>query len=425
MSCMDAYNLSNFGWDHTKIPANLLDICKHLPRWDKLKFLRNPQYVGSHEIYFPHSYLHDISGNEFMPAFEKGTLHNDNGGYAQIYKSKRAIYTPIGDKYGNVRLTRTCEFSEICIKEVHLHVDPDEGVKGYEDEINAILYEAYLHALICKTLERFDKDLVNYVPHLFEVLSITSSGEIAKDVTEIESIWMSMEFLEGTTLEKFLRKVFHENSKETNTAILKDILIQLAFLLNVLQDNLQFNHRDMKINNVFVRVHPEGTWSRKVPIPGIEHVYECKVDIVLLDFGFSCIACGSGFTNPRATLLGAGSFFRPDDDCMKRGRDLAQFLYSLHCCFPLQEFILPGLFDILHDAILAERNGKIYDLWMGVDAAGNPLVHTILPKSIKYNNGIYYFLRDNCVNITGCEPQRLLQKLLGGPVRAAGGAGAV
>ena len=147
-------------------------------------------------------------------------------------------------------------------------------------------------------------------------------------------------------------------------------------------------------------------------VPGIGS-FECTVDMVMLDFGFSCIACGSGFINPRASLLGAGSYFRPDDDCLKKGRDLAQFLYSLHCFYPLQAAVTPAFFAILHAALKATRRDRTYDLLMGVDSIGTPLVHATLPRVLKYNNGIYLFLRDNAVDIPGCEPLALATAIFG------------
>jgi hypothetical protein len=73
------------------------------------------------------------------------------------------------------------------------------------------------------------------------------------------------------------------------------------------------------------------------------------------------------------------------------------------------------MFDLLHNAMRAERRGilmpRVYDLYMGLDATGNPLSHTSLPKSIQYNDGIYIFLRDNSVDVPGCTPARLISAL--------------
>jgi serine/threonine protein kinase len=284
--------------------------------------------------------------------------------------------------------------------------------REFIDEINAILYEAYLHALLDVTLER--AGIRGFVPRLHEVVGLSISGEPLTSPVELDTIWMTMEFMDGCTLEKYIGFKFRSGTVASNTVLIKEILLQLAHVLNVLQAKLLFNHRDLKINNLYVRLHDDIDWRKWLLIPGIGRL-ECRTDLVMIDFGFSCIACGSGFSKPRSTLLGAGVYFTPDDDCLKKGRDLAQFLYSLHCAFPLQNYISKPLYDMIHTAMLAEKRGRLmtrtYDLFMGVDAAGNPTIHSKLPGSIKYNDGIYLFLKDNGVDVPGCEPVAILTAL--------------
>lgn len=345
-----------------------------------------------------------------MPAIEKGEIHNDNGGYSSVYLAQRSIYKPEGDLSGVVSLTRKKPFDEICIKEIVVQVDHTESEKEYIEEINAILYEAYLHALIDITLQK--AGLSRAVPHLHEVVALSTTGARAIHPNEIDAIWMTMEFMNGCTLEKYLQRKFASGTKESNTEILRDVLIQVANILQILQSKLLFNHRDLKLNNLYVRYHDDATWTHKINVAGLgEHT--CTLDIVMIDFGFSCIACGSGFVNPRATLLGAGSYFRSEHDCLKKGRDLAQLLYSLHCSFPLQNIVTRDFFNVIHGAMKAERRstGTTYDLFMGLDAVGTPLICGTLPKSIKYNNGIYIFLRDNLIDVPGCEPSIFLRAL--------------
>lgn len=398
------FNLTVFGWDGLSIPSNLKQICKHLPKWSQLKFLRDACIVGEHQLHFPHAYFHDTSGTPFMPAFEKGELINDNGGYAEIYKARRSIYAPEGSIYGSVRLNRVKEFEDICIKEIVLSAseDADENLK----EINAILYEAYLHALLYRSLD--NAGLQSIVPKIYEIVATSTTGAPAVSPAEIASIWINMELLEGTTLDKWLQVKFRNTTRAANSALLRKILIQLATILDHLQSTLEFNHRDLKVNNVFVRHHAT-PWSRTIGAATFD------IDLVLIDFGFGCVACGSGFPNPRGTLLGAGNYFRPEDDCLKVGRDLAHFLYSLHCLFPLEELLERDFYSQLHSAMRATRGARTYDLWMGVDAIGNPLVGP-RPRIIRFNNGIYHFLRDGCSEVPGCAPRAILSALGAGAV---------
>ena len=399
------FNLTTFGWDGLIIPSNLKQICKYLPKWTQLKFLRDSCIVGEHQLYFPHTYFHDASGNPFMPAFEKCELINNNGGYAEIYKGRRSIYAPPdGAKYGSVSLNRVTDFEDICIKEIVLSASED----ATEDlhEINAIIYEAFLHALLYRKLESVG--IQSVVPKLYDIVTTTTTGASAKSSTEIASIWINMELLEGTTLDKWLQAKFRASSRTDNSVLLRKILTQIAFILQYLQSSLEFNHRDLKVNNIFVRHHTT-PWSRTLTVPSLG-TQTFDIDLVMIDFGFGCVACGSGTPNPRGTLLGAGNYFLPEDDCLKVGRDLAHFLYSLHCLFPLEELIERDLYEKLHVAMRATRGARTHDLWMGVDAIGNPLVGP-RPRIIRFNSGIYHFLREGSTEVPGCAPMALLRAL--------------
>ena len=424
----DSYDLSPFGWDGCSIPTDLHDVCKYLPSWIHMKILRNPQQLNGYELYFPYKYLKHGT-DEYMPGYIKGDI-DDDGGYAQIYKARRAIFKPSDEstKSGvSVHLVKCKPFTDVCIKEVRLNITPEEEAAPqdirkqiYEDEMNAILYEAFLHALLYKTLEK--EGFPSAVPHIHEILANTKGKADPTSPCDFESIWIVMEYVNGSTLEKFLKRklvpirnghsrMVTQASAETNEKILIDVLIQLAMYLQILQEKVRFNHRDLKINNLFVRHHGlDEHWKQTLTIPDIG-AWNCINDIVMLDFGFSCIACGSGFDNPRATLVGAGSWFKTEHDCLKYGRDLGQFLYSLHCTFPLQDYVSPAFFDMLHKSMFAVRGDERIDLLMGFADDGSPLGGSGLPRSIKFNDGIYIFLRDSTVDIPGCSPTVFLKAL--------------
>ena len=421
---MDSLDLCHFGWDGCTIPTDLKDICSHLPTWKNLKTLRNPLITTKKELHFPWKFIKNADGENCMPCYYLGSAIDD-GGYANIYKAQRAIYKPASDNItGTVKLVKSEPFQEICIKEIKLIITPEEEAcsdktereKIYENEIMAILYEAFIHAILQKTLERENHS--SAVPNLFEIVGTTQTGELPNCPTDFNSIWIGMEFLNGNTLERFLENnliavanttspsIAQQVSILHNEALIIDTLIQLAFFLNLLQDKLRFNHRDLKLNNLFVRHHPAGDgWLRKLGD------WTCQNDIVIIDFGFSCIACGKGFIRPRATLVGAGSWYSSEDDCMKYGRDLGQFLYSLHCAFPLQLYVSPQLFDILHRALVAEVDGLCVDMMMGLQEDGRPKSGTKLPARTDYNYGIYIFLKNKSLEIPGCNPMTFMTEL--------------
>ncbi len=421
----DSYDLSPFGWDGCSIPTDLQDVCKYLPSWKHMKLLRKPQQLNGYELYFPYKYLKN-GIDEYMPGYIKGDI-DDDGGYAQIYKARRAIFKPSDESVksgSSVHLVKCNPFTDVCIKEVRLNITPEEEAapfeirkQTYEDEINAIVYEAFLHALLYKTLEK--EGFPSAVPHIYEILADTRGKAEPESPCDFDSIWIIMEYVNGSTLEKFLKRklvpIRNGHSRTVayaNEKILLDVLIQLATYLKILQEKVRFNHRDLKINNIFVRHHTsEEHWKRSLLVSS--NTWDCINDIVLLDFGFSCIACGTGFDNPRATLVGAGSWFKSEHDCLKYGRDLGQFLYSLHCTFPLQDYVSASFFDLLHKSMFATRGeGKeAIDLCMGFSDDGQPLGGSALPRSIKFNDGIYIFLRDSTVDIPGCAPSVFLNTL--------------
>lgn len=419
----ESYDLSSFGWDGCSIPTNLSSVCERLPTWKHVKIVRDPHVTKGTTLYFPHTFFKPTGKTPFMPAYIKGSLEND-GGYAQIFKGQRAVFHSKDNHHtGPVSLTKVAPFSEICIKEVRLNITKEEDIaspgtrtESYVEEINAILYEVFLHALLSKTLERVGFPSV--VPSLYEVVAHTKDGKPPISPTDFKSMWICMEFLTGTTLEKYLRRNLMIPTPankavvlEHNETILTDIFIQLAFYLHVLQETLRFNHRDMKINNVYIRHHePSEHWSRVITIPGLGS-WTCLIDLVMIDFGFACISCGEGFLNPRATLVGAGSWFRAEHDCLKVGRDLGQFLYSLHCSFPLCNYVGDAFFLVLCTALRAEKAGVSVHLLKGFDPSGKPLECVGIPRSIKFNDGIYLFLREADVDVPNCRPSEFLRLL--------------
>lgn len=421
---VSGFNLSHFGWDNLIVPSNLQHLCAYLPKWSQIKALRAPVYLNTHHssVIFPHTLFQNdpVDGKPYLPAFEKGTLHSGIGGYAQIYRGQRAIFKPSASTSGThstssaPRYERATPFTTICIKEIPLKLDADEEEAAYEEECNAILYEAYLHALLMKFLET--QGLKTTVPHLYEITATTITQNPPTDASDFDAIWMTMEFIEGETLEAHLQRVLEVGNYVKNDEVILDVLLQLAHILNLLQSALRFNHRDLKINNLFIRSHPTGevnTWSREVPAGDGETIWKCRRDVVLIDFGFSCIACGTGFENPRATLVGAGDYYHAEHDCMKVGRDLAHFLYSLHAAFPLQLFVSPALFDALHASVRARREGAEIDLWRGFDEEGRPLSDGTgtLPSHVPFHNGIYAFLREGDTDVPGCAPTTLAATL--------------
>jgi serine/threonine protein kinase len=347
-----------------------------------------------------------------MPGYTKGK-RIDEGSYGNIYLGTRGIYQPkYGKTNGIIHLERDHAMEEVCIKDVRLRITDEERSgsprtkqKAYEEELRSILAEAFLHALVLKTFETVG--LPQRVPKLYEVVGYVQQGHAAESPGDFESVWMTMEMLRGHTLERYLRLhlkpiYMYTDATKKNEEIIFDILVQLAHCLHILQTRLHFNHRDIKLNNLFVRHHTD-EWIRDLDIEGYGP-YTCKEDITLLDFGFACIGCPID----NNCIINAGSWFEEKDLCFKKDRDLCQFLYALHASYPLDKYVSAEFYSFLSKTIIADNCGLMINLFHGVNTDGAP---NLVQGRVIFDEGIYTFLKSEGVFVPGCEPLNFLSAL--------------
>ena len=312
--------------------------------------------------------------NGITPSYEIGSILAE-GTYGRVYHARRA--------------TRSTHARNIVIKE----------------SSSATLEEPMLHAIAHKTFA--DIGLGSVIPEFYEVTKQSSS------------LFMAMEWIQGSTLLKFfhvyLTKITNaakviflpdslQASRTRNDTLLLDVLVQSSIYLTILQKKLRFNHRDMKLNNLLIRHTSSRSRSilRKLDHPLLPTPWNCLYDLVMIDFGFACIACDS-----KKSMLEAGTFFKPDYDCMNAGRDLALLIYSIHAYFPLDQYVSPSLWTFLHQCMIAHKGDKHIQLLHGIQTDGTPCgtSHTPVP----FDAGIYLFLRETDVEIPGCIPSVFLK----------------
>jgi hypothetical protein len=444
---MDVYDLTHMGCGEIKINSlvRFQDLSGVIPDFHSIKTLQSPIKMSNGSIvYIPHMLF--VHGDEvYMPIIERFEQMND-GGYGTIYKGRRSIYIP---EYkpentnrmieGDVVLTCVSDFQEICIKSVPVVLNgkearstPSTRAVYYYDSIQYLIHEAFLHTLIQTALTR--AGFPTAVPNMHEILALTYDGKIKQltNPTDIKEIWITMDILNGVTLELFLRRrltrlptkfkrsPYQKIKEKENEIILLDIFFQLSCYLHILQERLRFNHRDMKIDNAFWRYHPHReNWKRNILVHDVG-TWKCKDDFVLIDFGFGCISCGTSCEDQTTTIMGASSWFNYSSTCMKYGRDMAQFIYGLHAAFPLREYISNKMFDVLDSATQAmetDEDGKIintYKLFAGIETDGKPSPFgkkDKLPHKVHFNEGLYAFLDKQHVDVPGCRPKTLLQTL--------------
>lgn len=408
MSSDEIISLVQHGWDGCSIPANLKNLLENLPTWKHLRIMRPPESHSGVELYFPWDVCYDTSGICYMPAMEMGKLLAE-GTYGKVYRARRSQFRPVDEK----KFERSIPFHDIVCKQNDIEITDDEKrlarpaqEAAYEAEIQAILYEATIHALVYHTLNSHGMN--SAAPALYEVYAFSPKRK-PLFASEITKVAMNMEYVSGKTLFDYLKThMLPTSSKHQNDEFLIDVLIQLCVYLDILQKRLRFNHRDLKVNNILLREHIQGSsWSSEITHKVLPRPWTRTSDVVIIDFGFSCIACGEDNTS----LVQAGCWFKPTHECMKPGRDLALFLYSLQVYFPLESRISPELFSILEKATHAKIRApmapeKTVLLFDGVDEKGR------WPKKpLEFNTGIYKLLRSADADVPGCAPQHLMRRL--------------
>lgn len=146
------------------------------------------------------------------------------------------------------------------------------------------------------------------------------SGAISKPIDLFifaNEVRFTMELVDGVSFKKFIH--LHTEAEIVNC------IMQLCCLLLILERELRFDHRDLRIENIWIRplTAPK---TYKIQIDGLDHQFEFNYQVVLLDFGFACL----GDSARRALVNLGDAVFSPIDPCPKSGRDMYQFLNS---CF--------------------------------------------------------------------------------------------
>ncbi len=399
------YCLDVHGWTDCSILLDLKHLDHQIPTWRNLIQLGHPDIFEGKVCQIPKKPLF-IGSEAFYPVLELGS-QLDKGSYGRIVHSIRSLYLlrdGIVLQIGSGEIV--CKINEIVLDEEEA-TDPD-AEHFYEEEIQAVLHEAVLHALAGEVM-RF-RGFPTVIPAMYEVFAISQQHSIQKP-SDIESILIGMEFVEGMTLHKYLNAEFHlaKNDKERarNDRLLMDILIQLCIYLEILQRDLRFNHRDLKTNNLLRRTQPAG-WYRSFQHPALARPWIAFHDLVLIDFGFSCVAC----KDDASSMVQAGGWFRPEHDCLKGGRDIALFLHCLQVYFPLQKRISTRLWETLRTATCVQGVENTPSLLeYGVDENGAIEWTTAPTGYFIFGDGVYKLLRRSDVDVEGCAPVRLLGTL--------------
>ncbi len=399
------YSLDVHGWTDWSIALSLDTLVQQLPTWRNLIQLGHPDEFEGRECQFPTKPLR-IGTDSFYPILQMGP-QLDKGSYGRIVSATRTLYL-----YRNRDMIQVssgeivCKVNEIMLDEEEA-ADPD-AEEFYAEEIQAVLHEAVLHALAGEVMRL--RGFPTVIPAMYEVFAYTGRDCIGK-ASDIESVVIGMEFVEGMTLHKYLHDEFPiaktDRERAKNDRLLMDILLQLCIYLEILQRDLRFNHRDLKTNNLLRRTQPAG-WYRSFQHPALSRPWIAFHDLVLIDFGFSCVSC----KEDASSMVQAGGWFRQEHDCLKGGRDIALFLHCLQVYFPLQRRISERLWETLHAAACVEGvDGNPSLLDYGVKEDGTIEWTTAPTGYFIFGDGVYKLLRRSDVDVAGCSPTTLLATL--------------
>ena len=122
------------------------------------------------------------------------------------------------------------------------------------------------------------------------------------------------------------------------------ILSQVAFILGFLEETLELDHRDLKATNIWIK--RDVSISYKMKIGGDEWRIQSACQVVLLDFGFSCIG-----KDGIAVVNVAHDVFPKLDPCPKEGRDIFQFIISMWSIKEVRDKLPPQIHSWIEEIL--------------------------------------------------------------------------
>ncbi len=162
-------------------------------------------------------------------------------------------------------------------------------------------------------------------------------------------VWFTMQAYEPFLLSQFCVKEMNTTSSAWTTFAL--LMLQLALVLEVIENEMGIDHRDLKVNNMLVVETPTRvsvTWKGK------DRILTFPFQIVLVDFGFSCW---------RGTLdIKNDDGLPPLDACPKEGRDLYQVIASLWHIGSLRTMLEDGWGSWIRDRLGPDEHHLVHDL---------------------------------------------------------------
>jgi serine/threonine protein kinase len=212
------------------------------------------------------------------------------------------------------------------------------------------------------------KGIYGAIPRVFDIFQY--AGETR----------FSMEYIDGiSAADKIL------SSDNPNKTFL-EIIVQTCILLGVLECDMRLDHRDLKVNNLWIRPVPT-TYTVKLDTNTWR--IEAPFQVVILDFGFSCVGNRDG----NAVVSLSDGILPKIDPCPKKGRDLFQLLCSLLYIPEIRSALQPTLVEYMEQLLCIKNTFVLQPEWVYLMVSDSNFHNRFLEPSVmlesihlKYSN---------------------------------------
>jgi serine/threonine protein kinase len=148
------------------------------------------------------------------------------------------------------------------------------------------------------------------IPQVYSIIKFKQSGDI----------WFSMKSYKAMLLSAWCLQNIKKDGK-----LFTLLLLQISLVLEVMENILQVDHRDLKVNNIMVvdeKCEIDVGQAKKLVFP---------FHIVFIDFGYACAG--------KIIDMKTSDGIPPIDMCPKEGRDMFQIIVSLWRIQGLREIL--------------------------------------------------------------------------------------
>jgi serine/threonine protein kinase len=139
--------------------------------------------------------------------------------------------------------------------------------------------------------------------------------------------------------------MYYSSTQEQNDYNVPETVGDLAYVLNFFYKELEFNHRDLKSDNVMYKLSKSG-----------------KALIKLIDFGYSCLTWNG-------IRISGTNYFPLEAQCFVPSRDLTQYVYEIWYSF--RHRFSPKIQKLLQELLTFPTGSRMCSLFKGCSYRGH------------------------------------------------------